>query len=278
MRPQTNMINTIAMPNVGIDSARKQSAMTTIRETMIFAYRSTIKSLRNPESFLDITLMPVMFTLMFTFLFGGAVAGSIKDYLPIIIPGILIQTGVTSSSTAGTQLREDADKAVANRFKAMPITRISPLAGTLAADLLRYAIAGSIVFIMGYILGFRPDAGFWTVPASILFMMAIGWCLSWMFSFFALSASSTATAASYGMIIMFPLTFLSNAFVDTSTMPKALGYFAEHLNPISRTIAAVRELLMQGTIGTNFWAAIGGVLVILAVFVPLTLRKYTRRF
>ncbi|MCA9832658.1 MAG: ABC transporter permease [Thermomicrobiales bacterium] len=271
------MIKEITLPTTGATSARESSLVTSIRETLIFAYRSTIKSLRTPESFLDITLMPVMFTLMFTFLFGGAVAGSIKDYLPIIIPGILIQTGVTSSSTAGTQLREDADKAVANRFKAMPITRISPLAGTLTADILRYTIAGSIVFIMGYILGFRPDAGFWTVPVSILFMTAIGWCLSWMFSFFALSASSTATAASYGMIIMFPLTFLSNAFVDTSTMPHALGYFAEHINPISHTIAAVRELLMQGTIGSNFWSAIAGVLVILAIFVPLTLRKYTRR-
>jgi ABC-2 type transport system permease protein len=247
-----------------------------VRNTFTFAYRSIIKALRNLESFMDITAMPIMFTLMFTFLFGNSISGSVENYLPIVIPGILIQTCVTACGTAGTQLREDTDKSVTARFSSMPIARISPLAGVLTADLLRYAIAGVIVFIMGAILGFRPEAGILAIAAAIAFMMVIGWCLSWLFAFTALSAKSAATASGLAMVIMFPLTFLSNAYVPTDAMPSALGFFAEHINPVSKAVAAVRQMLAYGTIGADFWLALAGALVILVIFIPLTLRTYRR--
>lgn len=247
---------------------------TVIGNTLTFAHRTFLKIAHNPESLLDVTLMPVIFTLMFTYLFGGAISGNIADYLPIIIPGILIQTCVTSCGNAGTQLREDTDKSISNRFKSMPIARISPLAGVLTADLVRYAIAGAVVFIVGAVIGYRP--GLVSVVACIGFVTFVGWCLSWLFAFVAMTARSVSSASMYAMLIMFPLTFLSNAFVPTETMPKAIRIFAQYINPVSKAIAAVREILDNGAIGADFWLAFAGSLVILAVFVPLTLWTYRR--
>jgi ABC-2 type transport system permease protein len=245
-----------------------------IENTFTFAHRTFLKIIHNPESLLDVTLMPILFTLMFTYLFGGAISGGIVNYLPIIIPGILIQTCVTSCGNAGTQLREDTDKSISNRFKSMPIARISPLAGVLTADLARYAIAGAVVFIVGAAIGYRPN--FLNVVACIGFETVIGWCLSWLFAFVAMTAKSVSSASMFAMLIMFPLTFLSNAFVPTNTMPQVIRIFAEYLNPVSKAITAVREILGSGTIGTDFWLALAGSLAILIIFVPLTLWKYKK--
>jgi len=247
-----------------------------IKNTFTFAYRSLLKAVHSPESFMDIIIMPVMFALLFTFLFGGAIAGSIASDLSILIPGILIQTYVTASGTAGTQLREDLDKSVTARFKSMPIAGISPLTGTLTADLVRYAIAGIVVFAVGGILGLRPEAGILAVIASVAFMMVIGWCMSWLFSFVALKANSGTAASSFAMVIMFPLTFLSNGFVPTKTLPAPLRFFADNINPVSKAISAVRQLLTYGTVGTDFWLALAWALVILVVFIPLTLLTYKK--
>lgn len=247
---------------------------TAVKNTLTFAYRTLLKVFHSPENLMDVTFMPILFTLTFTFLFGGAISGNIAGYLPIIIPGILTQTFITSCGNAGTQLREDADKSISNRFKSMPIARISPLAGVLTADLVRYAIAGAVVFIVGAIIGYRP--GFLSIVASIGFMMVVAWCLSWLFSFVAMTVKSVSAASMSAMIIMFPLTFLSNAFVPTKTMPGAIRFFAENINPVSKAVTAVREILENGTIGADFWLALVASLVILAVFVPLTLWTYKR--
>lgn len=268
------MTNNAIIPVHERDLKNHVSFGTAVKNTFTFAHRTLLKIIHSPESLLDVTLMPILFTLMFTYLFGGAISGDIASYLPIIIPGILIQTCVTSCGNAGTQLREDMDKSISNRFKSMPIARISPLAGVLTADLVRYAIAGAVVFIVGAIIGYRP--GFLSVIACIGFVTFVGWCLSWLFAFVAMTAKSVSSASLYAMLIMFPLTFLSNAFVPTETMPKAIRFFAEYINPVSKAIAAVREILGKGTIGADFWLALVGSLVILAVFVPLTLWTYKR--
>jgi len=268
------MSNTAVIPAHERDLKNHVSFGTAVKNTFTFAYRTLLKVAHNPESLLDVTLMPILLTLMFTYLFGGAISGDVISYLPIIIPGILIQTCVTSCGNAGTQLREDTDKSISNRFKSMPISRISPLAGVLTADLLRYAMAGAIVFIVGAIIGYRP--AFLNVVACIGFIMFIGWCLSWLFAFVAMTAKSVSSASMYAMLIMFPLTFLSNAFVPTGTMPQVLRIFAEYINPVSKAITAVREILGNGAIGADFWLALLGSLVILVVFVPLTLWTYKR--
>ena len=271
------------MPNTAIIPASERTLKnrvsfgTAIQNTLTFSYRALIKMVHNPESLMDITVMPIMFTLLFTFLFGGAVSGSIADYLPIIIPGILIQAFVTSCSAVGVQMREDMDKSITSRFKSMPIARIAPLAGVLIADLARFALGGIVIFTMGVILGFRPESGLFGIAASILFMMAIAWCLSWMFAFVAMSAKSASVASTAGMLIMFPLTFLSNAFVPTESLPLALRFFTDHINPLSKAVTAVRQLLSQGTAGADFWLAFAVAIVILVVFAPWALRVYMRK-
>jgi ABC-2 type transport system permease protein len=250
---------------------------TTIRNTCTLAYRALLKMFKNPEIFVDFVVLPVMFTLLFTFLFGGAISGNIPSYLPIVIPGVLLMTSFTNCTTAGTKLREDVDKGTTSRFKSMPISRIAPLAGSLTADLVRYVIGGTTVFITGYLLGYRPEAGIPAVIFSIIFMMLVAWCLSWIFAFISMCTRTIATASGIGVIVMFPLVFLSNAFVPAETLPGWLQYFVLHINPLSSVVTVVRQMLTYGTLGADFWFALFGTLAILVVFIPLTLYAYERK-
>jgi ABC-2 type transport system permease protein len=144
------MIATQIIPGAERELKNHTSFRTTISNSLTMAYRSLRKVRRTPEQLFDVTLQPIIFTLMFTYIFGGAIAGNVHNYLPIVIPGILIQTVITASMVTGVQLREDMDKGVFNRFKVMPIARIAPLAGALLADTIRYGIATALTFVMGY--------------------------------------------------------------------------------------------------------------------------------
>jgi len=248
----------------------------TISNSLTMAYRGVLKIRRNPEQLFDVVIQPIIFTLMFTYLFGGAIAGSVASYLPLIIPGILVQTIITTSVVTGVQLREDMDKGVFDRFKSLPIARIAPLAGALLADTIRYTIATVLTFTMGYIMGLRPEGGLGGVIAGGLLVIAFAWCISWIFAFFGVIARSASSVQGISLIILFPLTFLSNAFVPVDTLPDFLQTLA-NLNPVSHLITAVRELINAGTIGTDFWMSVIGALVILAIFVPLTVRAYMKK-
>jgi ABC-2 type transport system permease protein len=250
--------------------------MQVIRNSMTMAYRGLLKFRRTPEQFFDVVLQPILFVPMFAFIFGGAIAGDTKAYLPILIPGVLAQTIITASLVTGTMLREDMDKGVFNRFKSLPMARIAPLAGALMADTVRYVIATVITFAMGFLLGYRPDAGAWGVVASGLLVIAFAWCLSWIFAFFGMIAKSASGVQGISMLILFPLTFLSNAFVPIATLPGWLQGFVK-ANPISHLISAVRELTTHGAIGNDFWLSIVGAIVIVAIFAPLTVQAYMRK-
>jgi len=247
----------------------------TIHDSFVMAKRGLIKVRRNPEQLFDVVIQPILFTLMFTYLFGGAIAGSIASYLPIIIPGILVQTIITASVVTGVQLREDMDKGVFDRFKSLPIARIAPLAGALMADTIRYAIATVLTFTMGIIMGLRPESIIGMVAGGLL-VVAFAWCFSWIFAFFGVVARTASSVQGFSLIILFPLTFLSNAFVPVNTLPNWLQVFT-NINPISHLITAVRDLVNHGAIGADFWLSIVGALVILAVFIPLTARAYMRK-
>lgn len=247
-----------------------------IRNSLTMAHRGLMKMRRTPEQFFDVTLQPILFTLMFTYIFGGAIAGNVHNYLPIIIPGILIQTVITTSVVTGVQLREDMDKGVFNRFKSLPIARIAPLAGALLADTVRYGIATVLTFTMGYIMGYRPHAGIAGVIAGGLLTMLFAWCISWIFAFFGVLARTASSVQGISLIILFPLTFLSNAFVPVKTLPHWLRTFV-NFNPISHLISAVRQLANQGTIGHDFWLSLLGAVAIVAIFAPLTVRAYMRK-
>lgn len=247
----------------------------TIRHSFTMAYRGLLKIKRTPEQLFDVTIQPILFTLMFTYIFGGAISGNVLNYLPVIIPGILVQTVITTSVVTGVQLREDMDKGVFDRFKSLPIARIAPLAGALLADSIRYAIATALTLTMGYLMGYRPDGGLGHVVIAGLLVILCSWAISWIFAFFGVIARTASSVQGISMIVLFPLTFLSNAFVPVNTMPGWLQWFV-NLNPISHLVSAVRELANNGMYGRDLAISLIAA-VIVAVFAPLTVRAYMRR-
>ncbi|WP_433943793.1 ABC transporter permease [Paenibacillus sp. SN-8-1] len=248
----------------------------TIRNSLTMAYRGLLRIKRTPEQLFDVTLQPIIFTLMFTYIFGGAISGNVINYLPVIIPGILVQTVITTSIVTGVQLREDMDKGVFDRFKSLPIARIAPLAGALLADTIRYTIATVLTLTMGYIMGYQPGGGLGYVALAGVLVIVCSWAISWIFAFFGVIARTASSVQGISMIVLFPLTFLSNAFVPVDTMPGWLQWFV-NINPISHLVTAVRDLANHGTVGTDLTISLIGVAVIVAVFAPLTVRAYMRR-
>ena len=245
-------------------------------QTLTMARRSLLKVRRTPEHFSDVTFQPILFTLMFTYIFGGAIAGNVQDYLPMIVPGILIQTLVGAAVASGVQLRDDMDKGVFDRFKAMPIARIAPLAGILLADTVRYAIAAVVTFSAGYLIGYRPEGGLVGVALAAVFAVCCAWAVSWIFAFLGVIARDASSVQGISMVVLFPLMFVSNAFVPVETMPDWLQWFAE-INPVSHMIAAVREMANQGTMGTDFTVSLLGAAAIVAILAPIAVRVYMRR-
>jgi ABC-2 type transport system permease protein len=275
MTPGGNRPTTIT-PGAQRQLKNHTSVGQTVRNSFTMAYRGLLKIKRTPEQLIDVTVQPILFTLMFTYLFGGAIAGNVQNYLPMLIPGILVQTVITTSVVTGVQLREDMDKGVFDRFKSLPIARISPLAGALLADTIRYAIATTLTFVMGYIMGYRPGGGFWSVVLAALLVIACSWAISWIFAFFGVIARSASSVQGISMIILFPLTFLSNAFVPVNSLPDWLQGFV-NINPISHLVTAVRDLANTGTVGMDVVISLVGAAVIVAIFAPLTVRAYMRK-
>ena len=189
------------------------SLVDTVSQTMTMAWRATLKMRRNFEQFFDVTIQPLLFTAMFAYIFGGAVSGDVASYLPILIPGLIAQTVLTACVATGVQLREDMDKGVFDRFRVLPIARIAPLAGPMVADTIRYAIAATLTFATGIAMGYRPGGGVPGVFAAIVLAIIAGWSLAWVFTWFGTVGKSAQVVQGYSLMVMFPLTFLSNAFV-----------------------------------------------------------------
>ncbi|GCE75236.1 ABC transporter permease [Cellulomonas biazotea] len=260
----------------GLDLPSAVSPALAVTQSLTMAWRGLVKIRRTPEQLMDVTLQPILFTLMFTYIFGGAISGSVQDYLPVIIPGILVQTVITTSVVTGVQLREDMDKGVFDRFKSLPIARVAPLAGALLADMVRYLIATTLTFTMGYVMGYRPGGGIGGVVMAGLLVVVCSWSLSWIFAFFGVIGRTATAVQGTSFLVLFPLTFLSNAFVDPSTMPRPLQVFAD-ANPVSHLVTAVRELANTAAVTHQVGLALLGSAVVVAVFAPLAVRAYMRR-
>jgi ABC-2 type transport system permease protein len=258
------------------DLAPRVSSRDTLAQTLAMAWRATKKMRRNPEQFFDVTLQPLLFTAMFAYIFGGAISGDVASYLPIIIPGVLAQTALTACMATGVQLREDMDKGVFDRFKSLPIARIAPLAGPMVADLLRYTTAAVVTVAVGLSMGFRPGGGVLGTLAGVLLTVVAGWSLAWIFTWLGTIARTAQSVQGISMMIMFPLTFLSNAYVPVDTLPGWLRAFVE-VNPVSHVVSAVRDLMNDGAVTAEVgWALLGCALVV-AVFAPLAVRTYSRK-
>ena len=245
-------------------------------QTTTFAWRALLKMRRNPEQLADVTFMPLVLTLLFGFMFGGAVAGGMVSYLPTLIPGIIAYSAVTACVAAGAQLREDMDKGVFDRFRSLPIARIAPLAGPMMADLTRYALAASLSLTMGIIMGYRPGGGVPGVIGGVLLAMVTGWSLAWIFMYIGTVAKSAQSVTSLSVMVLLPLTFVSNAFVPADTLPDWLKTLV-NLNPVTHVVTALRDLLNDGAITPAVGHAILGCAVVVAIFVPLTVRSYSKK-
>jgi ABC-2 type transport system permease protein len=248
----------------------------TVAQTLVMAWRALKKMRRNMEQFFDVTVQPLLFTAMFAYLFGGAISGNVHSYLPILIPGIVAQTVLTTCMSTGVNLREDMDKGVFDRFKAMPMSRVAPLAGPMVADLVRYLIAAGLTFVTGVLIGYRPGGGVLGVLGAMVLAIFTGWALAWIFTWIGTVAKSARAVQGMSMMILFPLTFLSNAFVPVSSLPGWLAAFVK-INPVSHLVSATRGLANQGVItGEAGWTLLAS-LVVIAVFAPLSVRSYRRR-
>lgn len=248
----------------------------TLSNSLAMAWRGLLKIKRTPEQLFDVTFQPILLTVMFTYIFGGAIAGTPEDYLPFIVPGILVQTVIMTSVVTGVQLREDMAKGVFDRFRSLPIARVAPLAGALLADTVRYAIASIVTFVTALAMGYRPAGGLAGVLLASVLVIVSAWSLSWIFAFFGVVARSVGAVQGISLMILFPLTFLSNAFVPIDTLPGWLAWFVD-LNPVSHLVTAARDLTMTGTAGVEVWFALLGSAAVVAVFAPLTVQAYMRK-
>ena len=240
------------------------------------AWRALIKMSRNPDQLVDVTAMPVLFTVMFGLMFGGAVSGSTAHYLPTLIPGIIAMTTITACVAAGIQLRDDMDKGVFDRFRSLPIARIAPLAGPMMADLARYAIAAGITLTVGVVMGYRPGGGVPGVFAGIVLAVITGWSIAWIFLWIGTKARSAGAVQGMSMMIMFPLAFLSNAFVPVDSLPGWLQVVTR-VNPVSHVVSALRDLMNDGALTAQVGWALLGCATVAAIFIPLAVRSYSRQ-
>lgn len=247
----------------------------TISQIFTLAWRAVKKMQRTPEQFADVLIQPVLFTLMFAYIFGGAIAGDVEAYLPLMIPGLLGMTTLTACMATGVQLREDMDTGVFNRFRALPLARVVPLIGPMVADLLRYTVAAGLTLVMGLVLGYRPGGGVSGVLGALLLTIVTGWSLSWAFTYIGTIARSAQSVQGVSMLLLFPLTFLSNAFVPVETLPRWLAEFVR-INPVSHVISAIRDLANDGRVTSEVGWAILGCGVVIVIFAPLAVRRYQR--
>jgi ABC-2 type transport system permease protein len=277
IRARTHVVD----PATAVARARPHTTLSeTVSQTLFMAWRSLKKMRRNPEQFFDVTLQPLLFTAMFAYIFGGAISGvsgeaGVKSYLPLLIPGIVAQTVLTTCMSTGVQLREDMEKGVFDRFKALPIARIAPLAGPMMADLVRYLIAAGLTFVMGVIIGYRPGGGVLGVLGAVVLAIFTGWAIAWIFTFIGTIARNARSVQGISMLFLFPLTFLSNAFVPVRTLPGALAAFVR-VNPVSHLVSASRDLANHGVIsGEVGWTLLAG-LAVIVIFAPLSVYSYKR--
>jgi len=242
---------------------------------LTFGWRGMLKVKHVPEQLLDVTITPVMFVVMFTYLFGGAIAGSTGEYLDYILPGILVMSVLFTTVYSGVALNTDLTKGVVDRFRSLPIWRPAPLVGSVLGDSVRYLVAGTVIIVLGVLLGYRPDAGVPGVLAALALVIVFAFGLSWVFTTLGLLLRSPNAVMNAGFMGIFPVTFLSNVFVEPETLPSALEAFV-NVNPISILADASRGLMEGNVDGGDIAITLATAALLTAVFAPLTTRLYRR--
>jgi ABC transporter DrrB family efflux protein len=246
-----------------------------IGDTLVIAERNLVRLPRAPELLLAFTVQPIMFVLLFRYVFGGAIKTPGFSYADYLIPGIIVQNIAFGGFVTALGLNEDLHKGLIDRFRSLPMARAAVLAGRTLADIVTNALSACILVITGLVIGFSFHNGFAHAIAGFALLLLFGYSFSWVFAFLGMLVSSPEAANSVGFIAVFPLTFISSAFVPVQSMPSVLRAFAE-VNPFTITVNAMRSLWLGAPAGNNVWGAIVWALVIIAVFAPLAVARYRR--
>ena len=258
--------------------------MRAVTDTLIITQRQLRLLTRVPEVLIFSTIQPVMFVLLFRYVFGGSIdTGQPGGYVQLLMPGIFVQTVAFTLAGTASGLAEDMKKGLIDRFRSLPISQSALVIGRTLGDSLLNIVVLAVMGTAGYIVGWRPSSGALSVAIGFLFLLFFGYALSWVGIFVGLSASDARVVQNVSFLVTFPLTFLSNAFAPTTGMPRALQYFAEW-NPVSTMVAACRELF---GLENQFGATAGSfpsehplttsliyIVIIMAIFIPLSLRRY----
>ena len=260
--------------------------MNAFKDTMIITQRQLRLLTRVPEVLIFSTIQPVMFVLLFRYVFGGSISTDQPGgYVQLLMPGIFVQTVAFTLAGTAAGLAEDMKKGLIDRFRSLPISQLALIMGRTLGDSLLNIVVLAVMGIAGYLVGWRPTSGLLSVVIGFVFLLLFGYALSWVGIFVGLSASDARVVQNVSFIITFPLTFLSNAFAPTTGMPRALQYFAEW-NPVSTMVAGCRDLF---GLENQFGATAGSfpsenplltsflyMIIIMAIFIPLSVRKYKR--
>jgi oleandomycin transport system permease protein len=248
-----------------------------IRHARVLAKRSLIKTFRTPEALIDVTLQPVIFLLIFTYLFGGAIAGGDRHaYLEFLLPGLLAQSLAMGGIALGQNLNADIEKGVFDRFRSLPVARSAPLVGAVAADIVRYLTVCVFMLGFGTIMGFRVETGFVPAVAAVALSIGFGLCFCWISVLVGMMVRTSGAVQGVMFLLIFPLSFGSNVFVQTKTLPGWLQAFVQ-VNPITPLVSTIRGLLVGGPVANHLLVTLAWMAGLLVVFVPLALRAYARR-
>jgi len=259
-----------------LSNGRRPPRPGAVSTSITFGWRALLKIRHVPEQLLDVTMFPVMFTLMFTYLFGGALAGSTKEYLQFLLPGILVQTVVLITIYTGHTLNKEVQRGVFDRIRSLPIWQPTVLIGALLGDAVRYTIASAVIITLGLILGYRADGGVGGVVLAVALVLVFAFALSWIWTALGLIMRTPESLMNMSMTILFPLTFVSNIFVDPETMPGWLQAFVD-VNPISHLATSVRGLMDGDPPATEItWVLLWSVGLV-AVWGPITMFLYRRK-
>ena len=244
-------------------------------DTLVIAERNLVRLPRAPELLLAFTVQPIMFVLLFAYVFGGAINTPGYSYIDYLIPGITVQNIAFGGFVTAIGLNEDLHKGIIDRFRSLPMARAAVLAGRTSADIVTNLLSAVILVVTGLIIGFSFHTDALQVLAGFGLLLLFGYAFSWVFALVGMMVSSPEAANSVGFIAVFPLTFISSAFVPVQSMPEPLQAFAE-VNPFTIVVDAIRSLWLGAPAGDNVWEAVVWAVAIIAVFAPLAVSRYRR--
>jgi ABC transporter DrrB family efflux protein len=246
-----------------------------LSDMWVLAVRSAKRIPRQPDLLVGFTVQPVMFVLLFVYVFGGAISTPGYSYVDYLIPGIIVQTMAFGGFVTALGLSDDLKKGLMDRFRSLPMSRAAVLTGRTLADVSTNVVQVTVVLTVGLIVGFSFKTGIGDIVAGIALLLLIGYAFSWVFAFIGLTATSPESANAFGFIILFPLTFISSAFVPVESMPSWLRTFAEH-NPFTIMVNAVRGLFLGVPVGNDVWEATAWAIGIALVSATLAIWRFRR--